>query len=248
MFYYIISTLIDFDVLLILAAVIPAIILMIVVNRLDKLEKEKPSMLLKMVLFGILSANLALLLEKIGDTVLCVFVSQEDKLYNILLYFLVVGLFEELSKYLLLHLGSWKSKEFNCQFDGVVYAVFVSLGFALWENISYVLHYGFSTALLRALTSVPGHACFGVFMGIFYGLARGYKAKGNRTAKNVCKLMALLIPTAIHGAYDYIITVESKFGDWIFIGFVLVMFTVSIILIKRMSKKDKYYPVETDEQ
>ena len=73
MFYYIISTLIDFDVLLILAAVIPAIILMIVVNRLDKLEKEKPSMLLKMVLFGILSANLALLLEKIGDTVLCLY-------------------------------------------------------------------------------------------------------------------------------------------------------------------------------
>ena len=50
---------------------------------------------------------------------------------------------------------------------GKVYAVFVSLGFALWENISYVLHFGFQTAIVRSLTAIPGHACFGVFMGAF---------------------------------------------------------------------------------
>ncbi len=248
MFYFIISPLIDYDFLLVLAAVIPAIILMIVVYKADKLEKEKPSMLLKMVLFGILSTNLALLLERGGEALLDNFVSPEDKLYNVLLYFLVVGLFEEMSKYLLLHLGSWKNKEFNCQFDGVVYSVFVSLGFALWENISYVLHYGFSTAIVRALTAVPGHACFGVFMGIFYGLARGYKAKGNKAAKNFCKLLALLIPAAIHGAYDYVASVESQYGDFVFIGFVLVLFVISIILVRRMAKKDKYYPSELKDE
>lgn len=248
MFYYIISNLIDFNVLLILAAVIPAIILMIVVYKFDKLEKEKPSMLLKMAIFGVLSVNIAILLERIGETVLCLFFSPEDKIYDVLLYFLVVGLSEEFAKYFLLHTGSWHNKEFNCQFDGVVYSVFVSLGFALWENISYVLHYGFGTALLRAVTAVPGHACFGVFMGIFYGLARGYRARGKHKAKNVCKLMAWLVPAAIHGAYDYVATVDSQSGDWIFTGFVLVMFAVSLLLVIRMSKKDKYYPEETEDK
>jgi len=244
MFYYMIPTLIYFDALLVLSAVIPAIILMIVIFRADKLEKEKPAMLMKMALFGILSTNIALVLERVGETVLDMFVSQDEKVYNFLLYFLIVGLFEEFSKLLMLHLGSWKNKEFNCQFDGVVYSVFVSLGFALWENISYVLHYGFKTALVRALTAVPGHACFGVFMGVFYALAREYKIRGNKNAERFFRFLALLVPTAIHGAYDYLASIESSYGDWIFTGFVLLMFVVSIILVRRMSKRDKYYPFE----
>ncbi len=76
--------------------------------------------------------------------------------YNVLLYFVVVALSEEGFKYLLLKKRTWYSSEFNCQFDGVVYAVFVALGFALWENISYVLMYGLGTAAIRAVTAVPG--------------------------------------------------------------------------------------------
>lgn len=92
---------------------------------------------------------------------------QSSTAYNVLLYFVVVALSEEGFKYLLLKKRTWYSSEFNCQFDGVVYAVFVALGFALWENISYVLMYGLGTAAVRAVTAVPGHACFGVFMGRF---------------------------------------------------------------------------------
>ena len=65
------------------------------------------------------------------------------------MYFVVVAISEEGFKYVLLKKRTWKSREFNCEFDGVVYAVFVSLGFALWENIFYVLSYGFATAVAR---------------------------------------------------------------------------------------------------
>ena len=64
---------------------------------------------------------------------------------------------------------SWRNPNFNYLFDAVVYAVFVSLGFAAFENIKYVFTYGLSVALTRAVTAVPGHLSFSVFMGIFYG-------------------------------------------------------------------------------
>ena len=73
--------------------------------------------------------------------------------YNAIMYFGIVAFSEEGAKYFLLRRRTWHSAAFNCQFDGVVYAVFVALGFALWENISYVLMYGLSTALVRAIST-----------------------------------------------------------------------------------------------
>ena len=157
--------------ILIAAAVIPAIVLLRFVYKEDRLDKESPGLLLSLVLFGIIATFAALVSEQIGEAVLALIVPENTTAYNAILYFVVVALSEEGFKYLLLKKRTWWSSEFNCQFDGVVYAVFVSLGFALWENISYVLMYGLGTAAVRAVTAVPGHACFGVFMGAFFGLA-----------------------------------------------------------------------------
>ena len=160
--------------ILIAAAVIPAIVLLRFVYKEDRLDKESPGLLLSLVIFGILSTFAAIVTEQIGEAILGILLPQSSTAYNVLLYFVVVALSEEGFKYLLLKKRTWYSSEFNCQFDGVVYAVFVALGFALWENISYVLMYGLGTAAVRAVTAVPGHACFGVFMGAFYGLAKRY--------------------------------------------------------------------------
>lgn len=170
--------------ILIAAAVIPAIVLLRFVYKEDRLDKESPGLLLSLVIFGILSTFAAIVTEQIGEAILGILLPQSSTAYNVLLYFVVVALSEEGFKYLLLKKRTWYSSEFNCQFDGVVYAVFVALGFALWENISYVLMYGLGTAAVRAVTAVPGHACFGVFMGAFYGLAKRYDNFGGeyRTA------------------------------------------------------------------
>jgi len=134
---------------------------------------------------------------------------------------------------------TWKNPEFNCLYDGVVYAVFVSLGFAIWENISYVLTYGFSTALIRAVTAIPGHACFGVFMGIFYAFARKNANQGLRTSSIVYRILCVVIPALIHGAYDYIATMQTKGSTWYFLIFIAVLFVISFILVGKMSKRDQ---------
>ena len=146
-----------YELILIAAAVIPAIWLLVRVYQADKLEKEPLGMMVGIVLLGIVSTTLAAVTEQLGDAVLMGLFPKGGFLYNFLLYFVVVAVSEEGFKYLLLKLRTWKSPHFNCQFDGVVYAVFMSLGFALWENIGYVLQFGIGTALaqLRQYRGMP---------------------------------------------------------------------------------------------
>ena len=226
--------------ILIAAAVIPAIVLLRFVYKEDRLDKESPGLLLSLVIFGILSTFAAIVTEQIGEAILGILLPQSSTAYNVLLYFVVVALSEEGFKYLLLKKRTWYSSEFNCQFDGVVYAVFVALGFALWENISYVLMYGLGTAAVRAVTAVPGHACFGVFMGVWYGLAKRLHGQGKDGASKLCRVLALLLPAFLHGCYDYIATIESVHYGWLFAAFVAVLFTVAFILVKRQSRRDRY--------
>ena len=136
--------------------------------------------------------------------------------------------------------NSWNTPEFNCVFDGVVYAVFVSLGFALWENISYVLNYGIYSAFARALTAIPGHACFGVFMGVFYSAAKKYERYGDISSMSICRFMAILVPVLLHGSYDFIATMETDGFNYVFIIFVAILFIASNFVVKRVVSNDHY--------
>ena len=224
---------------MILAAVIPAVFLMYKVYKSDKLERESPYMIASLVKAGIFSSLLALLEEKILSVILNWVVPNYSPLYNIILYFGIVAIAEESSKYILMKRETWNNREFNCQYDGVVYAVFVSLGFALWENISYVMMYGFGTALIRAVTAIPGHACFGVFMGVFYGLAKRYDYRGNEVISKFFRIVALIVPMLLHGAYDYIATMPEQSSDKYFIVFIAIMFVISFVVVGRSAKSDR---------
>ena len=226
--------------ILIAAAVIPAIVLLRFVYKEDRLDKESPRLLLSLVLFGIIATFAALISEQIGETVLALIVPQDTTAYNAILYFIVVALSEEGFKYLLLKKRTWWSSEFNCQFDGVVYAVFVSLGFALWENISYVAMYGLGTAAVRAVTAVPGHACFGVFMGAFYGLAKRYDNFGDEGRSRQCRRLAVAVPVVLHGCYDFIATYEYDGYAWVFVGFVVLLLLAAYRMITKLSRDDRF--------
>ena len=239
MFYFLAAPYLVYNGVLIAAAVIPAIFLMVKVYRSDRLEKESPYLIWNLVKAGIGSALLALVEERILSAILDLTVPYDSPLYNVILYFGIVAFAEESSKYLLMKRRTWGNPEFNCQYDGVVYAVFVSLGFALWENISYVMMYGFGTALVRAITAIPGHACFGVFMGIFYGIAKKYDYRGQYAESAIFRGMALLIPALLHGAYDYIATTDAENGTLSFIGFIVIMFIVSFLMVGRAAKEDR---------
>jgi len=238
MFYYLLAPIMSYNLILIAAAAIPAVLLMLKAYRSDRLEPESPRLLWQLVKAGVFSSLIALVLERVGSLLLGLFAPENGTLYNVLLYFVVVACSEEGAKYFLLRRNTWNNPEFDCQYDGVVYAVFVSLGFALWENISYVLQYGFSTAIVRALTAIPGHACFGVFMGVFYGIAK--KTDNRGAIATPWKILAVAVPVLLHGAYDYIASMEVESSGWYFAAFVAVLFVVSYLLVGAMSNKDQY--------
>lgn len=149
------------------AALLPRHILMRYIYRKDTVEKEPPMLLMSLLIYGVIAALISIILENIGTKVLNSLMDQSTVGYTLVLAFAVVAVVEEGAKFAMLKRRTWNDMNFNYRFDGIVYAVFVSLGFAAFENIGYVLGYGLSVAPARALLAIPGHMCFGVFMEPF---------------------------------------------------------------------------------
>jgi RsiW-degrading membrane proteinase PrsW (M82 family) len=138
--------------------------------------------------------------------------------------FFTVALVEEFSKYIIVRFYAQKKNEFNEPFDGIVYAVMVSMGFAALENILYTYQYGFGVGVTRAFTAVPAHATFGVIMGYFMGKA---KFSNNSIKLN---LLGLLFATLFHGSYDFFLFIN--FIPGIYIG-AFVSLLIGIIFSKK---------------
>jgi RsiW-degrading membrane proteinase PrsW (M82 family) len=238
MIYFFLPAMASYNFILIAAAVIPAVFLMVKVYRSDRLEKESHSILLSLVLLGVLSSFIAMIAERLSCAALDRLLPRGGRLYDVILYFGVVAFEEEGAKYLLLRRRTRRSAEFNCRYDGVVYAVFVSLGFALAENVGYVMSYGFRTALIRAVTAIPGHACFGVFMGAFYALAEKSSRGARGGSSAVFTALALVFPALLHGAYDYV--ASSSASVWYFVALIAAIFASAYALVGRMSENDVY--------
>jgi len=222
----------------ILAAVLPAIFLMRYVYRQDQIEPEPVGLLASLVWKGVLAALAAIVLEFIGQTVLQGLVSEDNPNYVYYTAFLVVAAVEEGTKFFFLYRRTWHDPNFNYRFDAIVYAVFVSLGFAAFENIKYVFSYGLSVALPRAILAVPGHMGFAVFMGIFYGRAKRCADWGNRFGCKVNLVLSYLFPVVLHGVYDSCCMTGTNQSTLVFVIFVLVMYLLVFRLIRHESRTD----------
>ncbi len=221
-----------------IAAVLPAIVLLRYIYRHDRIEKEPPALLISLLLNGVLSAFAAILLESVGMWILPRLVPADTSLYYILLAFLVVAVSEEGAKLFFLKRRSWNEPNFNYMFDGIVYAVFVSLGFAAFENIKYVFNYGLSVAFSRAFLAVPAHMAFAVFMGIFYGRARCHASRGNAAAAKSNLAAGFLSAVLLHGFYDSCLMVGTSLSLVLFFGFVVFMYFFVSRVVKAAAEED----------
>ena len=186
----------------ILAAILPAAFLMRCIYRADTVEREPGGLLASLILVGVGAALVSMVMEALGEGVLIRLVDANSPLYTVLLAFVIVAAVEEGSKLVLLKRRTWRNPNFNYRFDGVVYAVFVSLGFAAFENVGYVLRYGLSVAVPRALLAIPGHMGFAVFMGAFYGRAKLCSECQSRGGTRGNLWAGYLTAVLLHGFYD----------------------------------------------
>ena len=222
-----------------LAALLPALFLMRYIYRKDTIEKEPKGMLTGLVFLGVAAAVVAVIFETLGESVLTRFLAEGTPAYTIVMAFLVVAVVEEGAKYLFLLWRTWRDPNFNYRFDGIVYAVFVSLGFAAFENISYVVGYGLTTAIARALLAIPAHLGFAVFMGYFYARAKRCHDQGDIHGRRKNLWAAFLVAVLLHGFYDACALLGTVLSLLLFLAFVIVMYIVVTRLIKKESRNDQ---------
>lgn len=218
---------------LVAAALIPPLVLLGVIYRMDKLEREPPAMMVGLFLRGVLAMVPILILELAAEGLIDQF-NWNYYAYLFLAYFCIPGFIEEGVKYKVLVKRTWRDPNFNYRFDGVVYAVFVSLGFAAVENVLYVLTSGFTTAVMRAIFSIPGHAMFGVVMGVGVGMSKWLEARGQLQQAKSVRNRAWLKAAVLHGLYDYLLI---GFGGLFYVYFVLLVIYV-VKLVKRSARED----------
>ncbi len=230
--------LVQFMLILIFAAILPALLLMRYVYRLDKVEKEPRYLLLSLLWQGVLAALVAIVLEFILQTILGLVIDPDDDLYVYIMAFVCVAMVEEGCKLFFLYRRTWNDPNFNFRFDGIVYACFVSLGFAAFENVKYVLSYGLSVALPRALLAVPAHFGFAVIMGYFYARARLNYGWTKNWWWNL--VFAYVCPVILHGIYDTCCMLNSSGATAFFVVFVIVMYIFIWQFLKHESQHDEF--------
>ncbi len=198
----------------------------------DKYEREPIGLLLLSLFFGALTVIPVLFLEGFLSGFSGLFYGLGKATWNA---FVVAAFSEELFKYIALYLLIWKRKEFNDKLDGIVYAVFISLGFAAVENVLYVMGNGFGTGITRAITAVPAHAIFGITMGFYFGMAKFYEKK-----RYQLKQKALLYPIILHGIYDFILFTGIEWLTLVFLGFLVFLYISGLKRIKQLSDQSIY--------
>jgi len=189
-------------------AIAPGIGLCLFIYFRDKFEKEPFKLLRNSFLFGMLSIIPAAIIELIFGAL---GIDENQGFFITLIYaFLIVAIAEESCKFFVLKRYVYKKTDFNEPFDGIVYAVMISMGFATLENILYVVQFGIGTAVLRMFTAVPLHAVCAIFMGYFIGRAKFSKNKAGNL------FMGLFLAVIIHGLYDFFLFQKDIPALWVF--------------------------------
>jgi len=210
-----------------LITVLPAFIILFYFIISDKF-KEPKRIIIEVFLLGVASTIPA---GYLNDFIVTQFSNNDPVNDSLLTGFFAGGLTEEILKFLILYYFVLRKHEFNEPMDGIVYGVAASLGFATYENISYVFYQaeslGFSSldvAIIRAFTAVPMHGLNGCVMGFYFGL---YAFMGQRKYLGY----ALVVPYLFHGTYNFLVGLSN----W----YILVLI-VLLIMAYNLHKQLKY--------
>ncbi len=186
-----------------LTGAVPAVVAMWVVDRLDRQRPEPARLRHLIVVLGMLSVIPALILElgltdMFGDDLEPLDLTYQGATFK---SFIVAAGVEEACKIGVVYWIVWRHPAFDERMDGIVYASRAGLGFALVENVMYLMLVASSLEeqltmwLLRALFAVPGHA-------MWTGMIGALAARRRFDFKGLGLLGGMLLAIAFHGAYD----------------------------------------------
>ena len=193
--------------------------------RKDKFKPEPKKLIIKMFIRWAIAVIPAALIE-VGI----------ESIIPIEFFWLVIvaPIVEELIKYLTMKRGITKHKHFDEPIDAMIYAVAVALGFATFENVSYIRDAYQSGMLeivagMRALISVPWHAIFASMRGYAVGVVHFSKAKINKK-KIIFAWLSLAM--LLHACLNFLSMINLRWA----LGMVVLMIVMWILFHKKLKK------------
>ena len=191
----------------------------------DKYDKEPIRVLSKFFILGILVSTLAIYAEEILIKT-NIFTGKINIFY---MSFIVAGVVEEGLKELVLIPNLLKEKSFNERLDGIIYSVFLSLGFATIENIIYILFEdqtsAFEVGVIRSIISVPAHMMFAVIMGYYISK---YRFTSSKAKKRKYLTLSIVLPILLHGVFDFILMIQYRWSIIVFIVYIVYLWKSSL--------------------
>ena len=192
-----------------LSGAVPALVAMWFVDRLDRKRPEPATLRRKVAFFGALSVIPAIIIElllsaEVGSKLDPEFTYQGASFKA---YVVAAGV-EEACKILVVYWIVWRRPEFDERMDGIVYASRAGLGFALVENVMYLLVLAPTVEaqlqmwILRAVLAVPGHA-------MWTGMIGAMAARKRFDNQGLGLIGGYLLAVAFHGAYDLALFVQQ---------------------------------------
>lgn len=252
-----------------LLAMVPGIFLCGYVFYKDRIEKEPLSLLgllfaagavvyvpyyfLQDLTVGLIDRLFADRMSFSAEGILTYSSEGAELLHNTLCAFFGFALIQICLKWAVLYFGTHKNKNFNYLFDGVVYSVFLSLGFAFAENIHFALQNDADMIVAKLLTSVPCHLFVGILMGYYYTMWH-MRFLVNRIENKMLEdkavqqdkirssagwlICSLIVPVLVSGLYSLASSTNSENIIFVFYTAVFVLYGASFVAINHIASKE----------
>lgn len=237
--------------LLFILAVLPPVALCLIIKILGKGVKYPASVLTMLFFGGVVIGFPILVLEFFTDLFLAAaFMKASNAYFATNFYF--VAVYEEGFKMLVFWFITKDRIDFDHMYDGIIYCVFASLGFATAENIMYVSNFGVEAGIKRAVLSIPCHMFFAVIMGYNFSMwkftnqtnvfLRVFKKNGVFPASakplNAKKYLvcSMVLPVLAHWFYNFFLQIDEAVLFYILVIFIYIYCIVKIIIIVRKNK------------
>lgn len=127
--------------------------------------------------------------------------------------FIQVALIEEFAKFITFFwvASQRRNEKHDLPIATAYYAMMSSAGFALIENIQYLMSFGNQVLFIRGITAIVIHMLCGLIMGYFIAKSRMIPTSGivtgqydsSKLKSRLCIIGGILTAVIIHGAYDF---------------------------------------------
>ena len=174
-------------ILVLLISVIPIFSLCAYIYHEDRYEKESIPFLTLLFGVGILCATCSVFVENTGILFLnkvfsrhmiisfneITFATQiSEYTYNFIYSFLFCSAIDIILAIAALFIFTYKNKNFNSLFDGIVYAVYIMMGVSLAEILFFGYNKGWDLVALKCLLTIPLRMFTGVIIGYLYSILK----------------------------------------------------------------------------